>query len=172
MIESPSTCIYCIDTSSFRELARHYPYPTFIGVYDALESLINQERLVTIEDVLNEYIDEDVKQWINNQSPKWVIPKTHAVIECLMEIMTAYPEFVDPSKTTQEADQPLVALALTLTRTRESDIVVVTQETRRGIPGRELKIPDACQCYEIECINLLRMMGKECWRFNRNSPDQ
>jgi len=163
--------IYCVDTSCFRELARHYPTAIFPGVYHEFERLVEQGQLFTIEDVLEDYIEPEVKQWIKTRCPTCIARKDQSVVDCLTEIMAAHPDFVEHSKTTSDSDQPLVALALALSRSTRSTIVVVTQETKRGPAATEMKIPDACESYGIKCVNLLRMMGAEGWEFKRNPPD-
>lgn len=159
--------VYCMDTSCFRELHRNYPRGIFPGLYTALAGLIHQGRLLTIEDVLDEYIEEDIREWMETHRTALVRSKDQLVVDCLQEIMEKCPQFVDHNKTEQEADQPLVALALALTRGAGCSAAVVTQERERALPDKEMRIPDACKRYGIGCMNLLRLMTEEAWQFNR-----
>jgi len=162
--------IYCIDTSVLIDLDNHYPRRFFESLWSNIEQLMREGRLITIEQVMKEikHLNRpEIEKWLK-QFPGVVRPFSQEIGNCLSEIMAALPDFVDQSKERDEADQPLVALALAENRAQRifsGDFVVLTNERRKRPNERRVRIPDACAHFGIRCFSLFELMEHESWRF-------
>ena len=79
-------------------------------------------------------------------------------IKEVQKILKESPDFVDPNKTTPEADPFVIALAIS-----KGWSVVATENPAN--PGGRPKIPDVCRKYKIECLQLIDFFRKEKWEF-------
>ncbi len=170
-MSNPISRIYYADTNTFFKLFNYYPETIFRSLWSNLDHLASTSRLRTIEKVVEEMHDPRFDEWVNAR-PAIVddIGRHQAAIDCLTEIMRDLPRFVDHSKTTDEADQPLVAIALTRNRETGNDRslwnhVVLTEEGNKKARQTRLRIRDACDHYGISCVALIKMMELENWRF-------
>lgn len=157
--------IYIIDTSSLIELKDHYPRNIFPGVWNKIEDLYRNKRLISPQKVKEEInrVDDDLKKWVNIKKKMFVKPD-EIQIQKLIEIIKENPNFVDPTKTEDEADPFLIALAR---KEKESgklpfdDYIIITQESKTK-PNR---IPTIAIKYGINSMNLLELFKAENWIF-------
>ena len=170
-MNSPVRRIYYADANTFIKLFNYYPETIFRSLWWNLDELVSASRLRTIQEVVHDVRDARFDNWVEaRRAMVDDIGKDQAATDCLTEIMADLPHFVDHSKTTDEADQPLVAVALTRNRQTSTDRslwnhVVLTEEGRRKPGKTRLRIPDACAHYGVECVALLGMMELEGWTF-------
>jgi hypothetical protein len=160
--------IYCFDTNILIRLTEYYPKTIFKTLQEKLGEMANQGRLITIEQVMSEYTYDVAGEWFSRH-PDIIRAFSEEINEALLILMRDLPGFVDHSKTFPEADQFLVALAMSenmrLNGNYSGDVVLLTQETRKKPASSRLRIPDACDHYGIACFDLLQMMEQESWEF-------
>jgi Domain of unknown function (DUF4411) len=72
--------------------------------------------------------------------------------------LAQFPNLIDPTKTTPDADPFVIALAIA-----ESG-VVVTSEHLAG-PGGRPKIPNACAHFGVKYVNLLDYFRAKGWKY-------
>lgn len=162
--------VYSLDTNVLIILSQNYPQPIFKTLWTYLNDLAGEGRLVIIEQIAKEYTREDeVAKWLQSQ-PVMVTPLSQAAVDCLSQLMTDLPDFVDYTKTDQDADQPLVAFAMAYNSSPpdgifSSKLAVVTTDRGKRSCERRLRIPDACAYYGIECFDHFQMMRREGWEF-------
>jgi hypothetical protein len=160
--------IYCVDNNIFINLTSHYPQEIFPTLWSNLNSLVDAQRLLVPEQVVRENKHEWTADWVR-QRAQIIRPFDAVCNACLLEIMAALPNFVDASKTGDDADQFLVALAMAENRRLHGSdggsVAVLTGE--RGRRGNEtrLRIPDACRHFGIDCYALFPFMQAEGWSF-------
>lgn len=146
---------FCIDTSSIiHTWNRDYPPDVFKSVWEALDILIEEERLFAPHDVLIE-LDrggDDIYEWAKAHSSMFILPDT-SVQEIVRDIVNKYPSFIPPgSKDGIWADPYVVAIASAYSAT------VITGETPAGPGAKQPKIPNICVDYQIPYSNLLGML--------------
>src|SRR5688572_19124026 len=90
--------VYMVDTCSFTALHRTYPreVPTFEPVWRTIEALAGQERLFSIDLVLDELnaVDDQVSQWANAHGDLF-LPLDPDIQEGAREILASYQRLVD-----------------------------------------------------------------------------
>ncbi len=161
-----TTNIYVIDTSSLIDL-KPYPADIFNTLWQNLGTLAKKGRIISTTEVLEELKkkDDEITNWAksNNSIFKTLNPSHLAKVR---EILTNFPELVDPDSENPQADPFIIALALcpeVQQRLVQTIKVVVSQE--RSKKGGRPKIPDVCAHYKIVCINLFELFRQENWKF-------
>jgi hypothetical protein len=160
---------YSADTSALIDLHRLYPKTTFPGVWERLEALITDGRLIVAREVLEELAqkDDDLLRWARQQS-NFVVPWTQELLDSAQSIVVAFPGLVDPEKSVADAD-PFVIAAAELSRDtggpdlfgRELDWCVLTSErSPRGV-----RIPTVCTAYGVRCVDIRELFQMERWEF-------
>jgi hypothetical protein len=157
--------VYLMDSSSLIELKNRYPRDIFPGVWEKMESLLAQRRLIIIEEVKKEIQqgDDELNKWLKKFNPliRKPSPETFALVR---EILKRYPELAKEEKISPNADPFLISEALVIKKEESlfpSLPVVVTEES----PRRRGSIPNVCQEYQIACTNLLGLFKMEGWKF-------
>ncbi len=161
--------VYCIDTSSLVDLHRFYPGARFPTLWDRLERLIGEARLLAPREVRRELEarEDELTVWIREHAVMFVDPD-FGQIEAVSEILARFQGLLDPEKEGPEADPWVVALPVSRARTHGSvptEWVVVTQERGRGPQSPRPRIPDVCGHYGLRSINLLDLIHQEGWTF-------
>ncbi|MCZ7384409.1 MAG: DUF4411 family protein [Candidatus Methanoperedens sp.] len=145
--------IYCIDTSSLLTgWIEHYPPEVFPGLWKHFEELIKIGTVIAPEEVYFELEkqDDSIKIWVD-YNKKMFQPLDDELQNIAKGILAKYPTLIDLDRPTYQADPFVIALAI------KRNATVVTQETWTNSPYRT-KIPNVCASYNIECINLLKML--------------
>ena len=160
---------YCTDTSALIELHATYGSDVFVSLWQNVAELVKEGRLIAPREVLREIEkkDDDLLKWVKNHR-KIFREEEIEQIQSAQEILSDFPNLIDPAKETPDADPFVIALAI-IENTKRQDFlfkgqcIVVTQEkpSRRSRP----KIPDVCQHYGIECISVAGLFRKEGWKF-------
>lgn len=169
----PEQTFYCIDTSALIELKMLYRMKTFPSLWDKLSDLVKQDRLIAPREVLNELEakDDELFRWFKKHK-KMFKAANQDQIDTAKEILTKFPQLVDPNKQIPDADPFVIALAIVRNKERSlfgEKFIVVTREERTGSGGGRPKIPDVCVAYGIECIYgataLAELFEREQWEF-------
>ncbi|MBI1904346.1 MAG: DUF4411 family protein [Planctomycetia bacterium] len=109
---------------------------------------------------------DEVLQWAKMR--KGVFHRPDAVQQSTVKaILARFPDLVDASRLSPEADPFVVALAIARNDEQKSVMfptkwVVVTQE--RFSQGRP-KIPNVCAALGVECVDILEVFRREKWTF-------
>lgn len=156
--------IYLIDNDSLIRL-KQYPGEVFVSLWERLEALVDDHRLIAPHEVFREVTkgDDEIEKWARAHAHMFVDLDADQTA-ALKEVLKKFPGIHDPDKTGADADPVLVALCLAKTRSDSSSrYCVVTEERLRG-PGA-MKIPNVCQALGLEAIPLLEMFRREGFRF-------
>jgi len=151
---------YCIDTSSLLTgWNDRYPPEVFPGLWENFENLIVIEELIAPVEVYYELEkqDDSIKSWVD-RSRTMFQPLDEEVQEIARDILANHPTLIDIDRPTYQADPFIIALAI------KRNCAVVTQEIRTNSPKRT-KIPNVCDAYDTECIDLLSMIRELKWKF-------
>ena len=163
------TRIYSIDTSSLIDL-RAFPAEFFAGLWRDIENAIRIGELVSTVEVFRELkkIDDMVSRWAKDHKEMFMdVTKEHVLLA--QEILRTHKGLVDIEKGKGNADPFVIALALEGNRNQEEEMfgnteyVVVTQERKRQ--GGNPSIPNVCEFYEIECMDLFGYFREKDWHW-------
>ena len=155
--------IYSLDTSAliaaFRE---RYPIENFPAFWSKIEELIKNDRLKMSEVVFEEAMREnDIKEWCDQNALKqnfqWPIDESMQIK--VNEILREFPKLLDDRKGRSGADPWVIALAMV-----SQNCVVVTEEKPTYKENRP-NIPDVCDGFNVECIQIVDLIRRENWIF-------
>jgi len=155
---------YVLDTDEIINLARRmYRVSVFPTIHKNVDVLISQGLIVSSREVLNELRanplpDEDlVLDWANTRESMFLELDEHQDV-MLAQIMAENPKIVKISSNSGfDADPMLIALAMS------KGWKIVTNEKRNGASGGKPHIPDVCDSYAVECINLIDLFEEKRW---------
>jgi predicted nucleic acid-binding protein len=152
---------YCIDTSALIDAwVRWYPKEVFQTLWEKVEGLIEADRFISSEEVLQELERKEgdtLFQWAKDRRHVF-LPLDGSIQACASQIMATYPRLVDGRTGKSFADPWVVATA------RTNGCIVVTGEKPTGKPQRP-KIPDVCRGMGIRWIGFFDLIREENWRF-------
>ncbi|WP_423762406.1 PIN domain-containing protein [Burkholderia sp. NLJ2] len=164
--------IYVFDTSSIRSLQHFYPR-VFRSIWDGIEKLVGQRRLISTREVLNEIerqaVSVDVLAWVKGNRTLFTTPNTDE-LRFVAEILRVkhFQALIGQQqrlKGTPVADPFVIACA------KIHQGAVVTEEgwlhANEGLVAKPhaAKIPNVCAHFEIPCIDLEEFMHQQDWRF-------
>ena len=138
---------YTFDTCVFIELFRRYPEDIFVSIWELIEGMLLENRIIIIKDVVDELsrIHDKVYEYVKERK-KNIFELTEDVQVILKNIIIRFPDWVNPYNMSNAADPCLVALGKTF------NLKVITQET---IKGNKLRIPYICNKIDVRCGNLI-----------------
>ena len=134
----------------------------FPTVWTRLATLVAEGRLMAPREVLHEL---DAYEGKKEEPRRWT-QRHRAIFKALdveqqkhvHEILAKFPDLVDVSKATPDADPFVIALALA------EGATVATSELGRGAHAKP-HIPDACAGFGLECVGLLEWFRRLGWTF-------
>ena len=152
---------YCIDTSALMDAWRRwYPKAIFPSLWDNVDRLIADGRLISSEEVLQELErkeGDDLHEWAKRREALF-LPLNDRIQEHLKKIMASHSRLVDGRTSNSYADPFVIATA------QANGCIVVTGEKATNTPDRP-KIPDVCRDLDIQCIGFTELIRQEGWRF-------
>ncbi|HVS75245.1 MAG TPA: DUF4411 family protein [Candidatus Acidoferrales bacterium] len=158
--------IYCIDASSLIKLKQDFRRNVFTSLWDKLEKLIQEGRLIAANEVLEEIKKDDILGPWARKNKKVFRKLDQKQVELAAEVAGKFPELAKPGRFGPAADTFVVALARVQDQelagsllSPQSRCVLVTEE--RG-PN---KIPGACKHYAVTCVNIVDLFEREGWKF-------
>lgn len=155
----PDTPLYSIDTSAILDAwIRWYPPDLFPRLWENIELLIKEKRLIASEEVLVELEkkDDDVFKWAKKQDMFY--PLSTEIQIKVSEILSKFPRLIDSRKDRSQADPFVIALAI------QEKCLVITGEKNQGTADKP-RIPIVCQAFDIKPINIVQLFRSEGWRF-------
>lgn len=151
---------YVFDTSALiGAWVRTYPPDLFPRVWDEMDSLASNGRLVMPEEVLEELgkQDDELLAWVKARAEAIVVPTTRAMMLEARAVLVDHPHLTKTGTGRGKADPFVIALASL------RGFPVVTQE--QGGSASKPRIPYVCGERGIECMSALEVIRTEGWRF-------
>jgi hypothetical protein len=152
---------YSADTSALIDgLERYYPENHFPALWEKVDELIAEGRLIISEEVWEEAQTKDavVKAWCEPRKDAIMVPTDGAVTHEVQQILADFPRMVMSMKGRNRADPFVIAVA------GIQSAVVITGEGSDGTDNRP-KIPFVCERRGIECVRFLDVIRLEGWSF-------
>ncbi len=170
MSESIENVIFCIDSSSFIHLHRFYPPDFSKDIWSEFETLFDQNKIISHIIVFEELTTSSKNK---DDLTKWIIPKRkyfkdYSLIQLhyVSQIINKFPNLIESDREKDQADPWLIALAIEeqlqmkLFNPKQK-VVVVNEESKNKLQ----KIPDVCNHYGLENLNLLELFKYFGWDF-------
>lgn len=159
--------IYCIDTSAWTNIKRLYPFDIFPSLWEKLDTLIQNNRLISPQQVHEELKkwDDDVFRWVK-QRRKLFRQLDEEQIAVAKDILHKFPNLIDWQKETADADPFVISLAIVETRNLTllgGECIVVSNEKLGG--GTKAKIPDVCNDFGVKHFSSIEFFNNEGWKF-------
>ncbi len=151
--------MYCFDTSVFiNAWNRDYPLDVFPTVWDNINGMVADFRIVTPEEVRIELERKDdmVLEWANERAHVFV-PIDASIQIVVADILRQFPRLIDTRRGRSGADPFVVALA------QVRGLSVVTYEKPTGNLDRP-NIPDVCMALDIERLSIMDVARREQWQ--------
>jgi hypothetical protein len=161
--------VYCIDTSSLIELKIKYPREVFPTLWEKMEELIQNGRIIAPIEVKKEIEkgDDELKKWVRGKKRNrmFIKPDENQVMK-VKEILKDFPFLAKPDKPDEpNADPWLFAVVLVKIEEEKERLIqynsIVTDESQR----KPRKIPAVCKEIGIVSINLIGLFKEEGWKF-------
>lgn len=152
--------IYCVDTSSMvRAWHEAYAIDVFPTFWDNIEELIDDGRFIAPDEVFRETKrrDDDLHKWFKKRKECFVAIDDD-LQDAVSGVMAEFQFLVKNRPGKNAADPWVIALAMV------NEATVVTEESYDN-SKKYPKIPQVCQHYGIDYINVLELARKEGWRF-------
>jgi hypothetical protein len=154
---------YCIDTSSLIALKRSYPRKSLGPLWDLIEHLASEDRLIAPHEVLRELerVEDEMKAWAKARSGIFV-PIDGEQAAAVKEIQVQFPGVSAPDKQLPHADP--WCLGLSLVRTRAGDDLYLINEEKDTLT-RSDKIPYVARHFKIQWARVLDVPSLEGLEF-------
>ena len=153
--------IYSVDTSALIDgLERYYRPANFPSLWERLDELIAQGRLLCSEEVLEEATQRDLpaKDWCTQRREHLVVPTDADVAIEAQVLLGQHPAMTKGLKGRNRADPFVIVVA------KMHGATVVTGEGQDGSASRP-KIPWVCRQLGVPCIRLAELITQEGWSF-------
>jgi hypothetical protein len=151
--------VYCIDTSALISAwQENYPPENFPRVWERLDGLIAEKRLVAPVEVLREIgkRSDELHAWLKERGGMFRELEEVIQIEAA-NVLASYPRLVGERKLRTSADPFVIALA------RVEHFQIVTNEKPTANLNRP-NIPDVCSDMGMPIpIGMLQLIKKERW---------
>lgn len=149
---------YSVDTSALLDAwVRYYPPDVFDTLWQRLDGLVSNGRLLAIDEVRRELEkqDDELHKWLTAR-PSMIVALDGEIQTRATPIINGFPSLTNTkSVMSGSADPFVIALA------QERKLTVVTAEKSKPTKPR---IPDVCKALGVPCITLVELFRRESWR--------
>lgn len=166
-MESPT--LYIIDASSLIVLARHRPAIRHARIWQRLDELIRNERLISPEEVYVELKQgsDALLEWAKKykKENRLFRKTTRQLAGVARQLISKHPNLVDIDRPIAQADPFVIALAIAESK-RDMFLppcTVVTEE-KFNYTGNP-KLPNVCGHCKMPYLTIHQMFIKEGWTF-------
>ncbi len=156
MVTESAKTKYIIDTSSILSQKDNEPHRRSINktLWKHIDALIEQQRIVTCSEIIEEVNDDDLKKWFSGLQGV-IIPIDNEIQENVRKVVTSNPQLIDFQKLKSSGDAFLIATAM------KYGLTVITEENKKG----EKKIPFVCRNLKVPCVDIWGLCEQEGWTF-------
>lgn len=155
--------IFVFDTSSLIKLKHFYPN-IFESIWKGLGNMVASNNLISTREVWRELEGQDqgrhVNQWVKDNKSIFTTPQPEELnfVAEIFRVRHFHTLIGDQQrlKGTPVADPFVIACA------KVNNGTVVTEEV---IKPNAAKIPNVCQKFDVDCINLHQFMEMQNWKF-------
>jgi hypothetical protein len=148
-----SAQLYVFDSNAYIYMQRHCPQDIFVSLWQKIEEMIAAGQIISPVEVLEELRvgNDSLVDWAQTHRSVF-IPSVEEVQLVVREILNNYPNLIISSKSANNADPFLIALA------KIRNGVVVTDE--KAGTALKPKIPFVCNAYNVLCLSFHDLLRK------------
>lgn len=156
--------MYVFDTNSLSVILKHYYPERFPSLWIKLDEMLVNRDVMLVRESYNEIMKLNAKdrpaKWAQENRRLFSTPSLEE-LEFVNEIfaITHFQQLIEKKKIL--GGRP-IADPFVIARAKIEGAVVVTEEVYKE---NGAKIPNVCEHFGIECINLEDFMTKEGWQF-------
>ncbi|MCP4107393.1 MAG: DUF4411 family protein [Desulfobacteraceae bacterium] len=155
---------YIFDSSPLIILFRHFYPRRFPSLWERFESMIEENKIISVREVFNEinsYGNEDrLIEWARNHKEIFLKPNRDELL--LVTEIFKVEHFQSLIRKKERLQGKPVADPFIIGKAKILNGTVVTQEQWKE---NSAKLPNVCERFEVECIDLETFMEKENWVF-------
>jgi hypothetical protein len=156
--------MYVFDTSSLSIILKHYYPERFLSLWEKLDKMLHVGDIILVRESYNEIMEFNAKdrpaEWAQENRKLFSTPSVEE-LEFVNEIFAVehFQQLIERKKilSGRPAADPFV-----IARAKINNAIVVTEELYKD---NAAKIPNVCEHFNIECINLEDFMQREGWQF-------
>ena len=109
---------------------------------------------------------DSLAKWLTPKR-KWFAETTERQLMFLPDILKNFPKLIDPKREREQADPWLIAMLIEEMENtglfgENSNYVLVSNENKNST----VKLPAACEKYNIQCIDMFKFFERNNWKFN------
>ena len=156
--------MYVFDTNSLSVILKHYYPERFPSLWTKLDEMLTNGDINLVRESYNEIMRLNAKDrpalWAKENRHIFSTPSADE-LQFVNEIFAVrhFQQLVEKKKILSGSP---VADPFVIAKARFEGAIVVTEETYKE---NAAKIPNVCEHFGIECINLEEFMQRENWRF-------
>ncbi len=155
--------VYIFDTNSFIVLSHYFPerFPSFWGNFD---EFVSEGKIISVREVFGELNVEVSKPHLHD----WIVTNKNIFNKPSQEEMIfvreifSIPHFQYLVTQKQRLKGTPVADPFVIASAKVRNACVITEEDKKKNAAR---IPNVCEHFNIDCMNLEGFMGREGWQF-------
>lgn len=154
--------IYFVDTSEWINLSRLYPKDVFSSLWDNVENLISEERILSPKEVRDEIKQghDELAEWCKTHQK--MFRSTDTLTEQVKKVIDEHPALVNPHAPYESADPYIIALAVSYKHDMMGlSPIIVTDEN----VNKKSRIPYVARANGVQTCKLVEMFQKEGWKF-------
>lgn len=163
------TRIYCFDSSIFIAVNRVHSYIPVPDVWEKLDTLFNNGRLISHIYVYNEFHTNSrnpdfLAKWVKNRK-RYFVRETEKQFNYIRQILAKFERFINPESEKNEADPWVVALAME--KNAENSLFRYNNEYAvvcRENPRSAIKIPAVCKAFTVPHLTMEEFLEDNGWR--------
>ena len=157
--------MYVFDTNILITIFNFYYISTFLSFWENFNEYIENEKIISVRDVLMEInayhnVDSDLVIWAKQHKNIFYQPNELEMI-FVSDIFSIKHFQNNIPKESQLVGRP-VADPFVIAKAKVNDGYVVTNEEYKK---NGAKIPNICDYFKVNCINLNKFMELENWKF-------
>lgn len=159
---------YAMDTSFFLDLWKVdalFSKEIFAGIWEALEEGVASGAVVapnSVRDELRDTDDSELKSWVGDHSGMFVTLDQSQLVS-VTEIVRRFPGYAEEARNL--ADPQVVALG------RVRGLAVLTSEKWVSTLGKNPKMPNVCESFDVQWLDIKHYCGEENIKLQRALPD-
>lgn len=154
---------YVVDSNFFIQAHRaHYPFDVAVSFWDKVKQLAHTQRIISIDKVKDEIYghNDTLEDWCRINLPQDFFKTTNSVMREYARISNwaqakkdqYRPRAIQEFLGSAEADAFLVAYVL-----NNDDTKIITQEVSAPNIKTKIKIPEVCNAFNVEFMNVINM---------------
>jgi len=154
--------IYVFDSDALIVLFRNYYPMRFPSLWKKFEGYIKKGKIVSVREVFNEIegYGDRLAEWAKKNRPFFQVPSPEELVFVAEIFKISHFQSIVRKK--ERLQGKPVADPFVIAKSKALEGCVITQESKKPNAAR---IPNVCEYFSIDCLNLEGFMEREDWTF-------